>query len=340
MNIRSLLRGYPTEWLLEENNPSVRYFTLRDILNYSEKDKELIIMKKEIPKDKRILKIFNKQKLEGYWEDPNRPYLPKYKSTYWQIMILSQLGLEKSDERVSKACEFIFQFQLDEGGFSSYEKPWSKEKIRENEMSCLTGNVIASLIRLGYIEDKRVWNALKWLIEIQNIDGGWLCPYWKAHIKDKHGCFMGTITPLDAFSEVPSERRTPEMLSAINRGVEFLLMHKLYKADHHDYRIINNNWLKLGFPTFFYDILRGLTVVTKLGFNKDERLKDALEVLLSKQDNEGRWILESTPIGRMHTTLESKGKPSKWITLNALKVIKNIQLNKETFLENIVKLEN
>jgi hypothetical protein len=103
-----------------------------------------------------------------------------------------------------------------------------------------------------------------------------------------------------------------------------MLMHRLYRADHHGFRVINESWLKLGFPQFFYDILRGLDVVTRLGYSEDERISDALGVLLGKQGEDGRWILESTPSGRMQTNLEQKGKPSKWITLNALRVLKRV----------------
>ncbi len=351
MNSRSLLKDDPTDWLLGPDNPSVRYFTLREIFGRSEKDAEIVKAKEGIRTDSKVLKIFSKQKTEGYWEDAEQPYLPKYKSTYWQVMILSQLGLDKSDERVRKACQFMFQFQLEEGGFSSFRKeganreyqlirkrterkgkkppqfePWAQKKIREYEMSCLTGNVAASLIKLGYESDERVTKALQWLVEVQNKDGGWLCPYWKAHIKDKHGCFMGTITPLDAFSEIPKERMSSEMKVAVDNGVEFLLMHKLFKADHNQYKVINTNWLKLSFPWFFYDILRGLSVITKLGYTKDERITDALEVLLQKQDSDGRWIIESTPTGRMHATLEQKGRQSKWITLHALKVMRRVRI--------------
>ena len=352
MVIRSwkfVLKADPVDWLLERENPSVRYFTLRDILNYSEKDSEVEKAKTAIRCYEKVSPIFSKQKHEGYWESAEHPYHPKYKSTYWQIMIISQLGLDKTDERVRKACEYIFRFQHEEEGFSTFreegakreyrwvkeralkrrkEPPpfegWAEEKIREYEMSCLTGNVATSLIKLGYAEDDRVRRALNWLVEIQNEDGGWLCPYWKAHAKDRHGCFMGAITPLDAFSEVPEELKTTRMMRAIESGAEFLLMHRLFKADHHGFKTIKKSWLKLGFPWFFYDILRGLSVVTKLGYTRDERLNDALGILLQKQNAEGKWILEDTPSGRMQTSLEQKGKPSKWITLHALKVIKRV----------------
>lgn len=110
--------------------------------------------------------------------------------------------------------------------------------------------MVAALIRLGYENDSRVNKASEWLVKIQNPDGGWLCPYWEAHIKDKHGCFHGTICSLEAFSEVKRERLTEKMKETIKKGAEFLLMHRLFKADHHGYEVINRSWLKLRFTWF------------------------------------------------------------------------------------------
>jgi len=345
-NWLEILKESPIDWLLEESNPSVRYFTLRDILGKSEKDHQVVAAKRAIPESQVVKKILQKQKPEGFWEEPANPYHPKYKSSYWQIMILGQLGMGKTDERVRNACEYIFQFQSAEGGFSSYtlerglkEYKWLRQKgkklsspkefaasiVYEHQYSCLTGNMAAALIRLGYANDLRVKKALEWLVKIQNPDGGWLCPYWKAHVKDVHGCFYGTICPLEAFSELPRKNLTKDMEQAIQRGAEFLLMHRLFKADHHGYKIINKSWLKFGFPWFYgYNILRGLDVLTKLGYVKDEPLNDAVEVLLQKRKGDGTWILETAPIGRMQTTIEAKGKPSKWITLIALRILKRL----------------
>jgi hypothetical protein len=192
----------------------------------------------------------------------------------------------------------------------------------------LTGNMATALIRLGYGRDARVKKALEWLVQIQNKDGGWLCPYWQAHVKDKHGCFFGTICPLEAFSVVKKEMLTKEMKAAAERAAEFILMHRLFKADHHDYTIINRHWLTLTFPTFIsYNILRGLDVLTKLGYIEDERLNDAVEALLKKQQADGTWILESSPVGRLQANLEPVSKPSKWITLIALRTLKRLALN-------------
>jgi hypothetical protein len=332
-------------WLLEEDNPSVRYFTLCDFLGKKHSNPELLAAKAKIPDSKVVAKIFSKQKPEGHWEEPWSPYLPKYKSSYWQIMILAQLGMDKSDLRVQHACESIFKFQHDEGGFSCYtiemalgkyyklrekakELPpneYTSSMVYEHQYSCLTGNMAAALIRMGYIDDPRLRKSLEWLVKVQNRDGGWLCPYWRAHIKDTHGCFDGTICPLEAFSEVPKEKISKAMKDTIERGAEFLLMHRLFKADHHNFAVIKRLWLKLGFPWFYgYNILRGLDVLTKLGYAEDERLDDAVKVILRKRMPDGRWILESAPIGRMHVSLESVGKPSKWITLIALRVLKRL----------------
>jgi hypothetical protein len=201
--------------------------------------------------------------------------------------------------------------------------PFATNAIREGELSCLTGNIATALIGLGY-RDERVKNSLGWLMEVQNKDGGWLCPYWKAHARDIHGCFMGTIPSLDALSQLPPSMMTTETEEAARKGAEFLLMHRLFKADHHGFSIINEAWLRLGFPCFFYDILRGLEVVARLGYACDSRIDDALQVLLKKRDGDGRWVLENTPSGRMHVDLERKGEPSKWVTLRALKVLKSI----------------
>lgn len=335
-------------WLLEDNNPSIRYFTLRDLLDKRDNNPVLVAAKAAISSSKLITRILSKQNPEGYWEDPENPYLPKHKSSYWQIMILGQLGIDINNKRVKNACEYIFKFQLDEGGFTSEPEKlalrkynsavkrgkkipsrneWISSYVFEQQLSCLTGNMVAALIRLGYKNDSRVNKALNWLVKIQNKDGGWLCPYWKAHIKDKHGCFYGTIGAIEGFSEVPKKNLTKEMKKTIERGAEFLLIHHLFKADHHNYRIIHRGWLKFGFPWFYrYHILRGLDVLTKLGYIEDNRLKDAVQILLRKQCRDGKWLLESSPIGRMQANIEKVGKPSKWITLIALKALKRLNI--------------
>jgi len=342
------LRGDVIQWLLEPHNPSVRYFTLRDLLGLPEDDPQLRAAQAAIPQSRDVARIFSRQAAGGHWGDPATPYVPMYKASYWTLMILAQLGLNRDDHRVQPAVEYLFRFQQPLGGFSvsgeegaerEYErvaqrqlakgktppdKPASfADSVHQMTLSCLTGNVVAALLRLGYVNDPRVWRAVDWLISIQNVDGGWLCPYRERHIRDTHSCFHGTICALEAFSETFGKvKRPPEVQAAIARAAEFLLIHHLYRADHHSLKVINPTWLRLAFPWFYhYSILRGLWVLTQLGID-DPRMDDARSVLRDKQTPDGTWILESTPYRRMQADLEKKGDPSKWITLKALQVLR------------------
>lgn len=344
-----IFKESPLEWLLENSNPSVRYFALRDLLDKPVDANEVMAAKEAIHKSGIVKRILDKQDPRGYWEESNSPYLPKYKSSYWTIMILGRLGLDRTNEKVARACEFIFRFQHDEGGFSSdrpakasmeYEYRRRKGKtlpsknefvsslVYESQLTCLTGNMAGALIRLGYEDDSHVKKALKWLVKVQNADGGWLCPYWKAHVRDKHACFMGTICPTEAFSEVSAKKLTNDMKETVSRAAEFFLIHRLFKADHHNYTVINKSWLELSYPWFAgYNILRGLDVLTKLGYSNDKRLCDAAEVVLQKRQSNGIWLLENSSEGRMQANIEKKGQPSKWITLIALRVLKRLAIN-------------
>ena len=104
---KSLLNKDPTNWLLEKNNPSVRYVTLTEILNKSENDDKVIATKDEIMKKGPVPKILNKQIKDGYWESKERAYTSKYKGTVWQLIILAELAANKKEERITRACEFI-----------------------------------------------------------------------------------------------------------------------------------------------------------------------------------------------------------------------------------------
>jgi hypothetical protein len=332
--------GDPIDWLLEPTDPTIRYLTLRYLLGRSEDAPDVRQAHAAVAHSPVIERIFSRQAPGGFWGDAASPYLPKYKAAYWTVMVLGYLRASRGDERVRSAVEHLFCFQQPIGGFAEMgeerarreyrlrldkaqrrgkasldEAGFIADRTRQATLSCLTGNVVAALLRLGHGDDPRLWKAVDWLVRVQNADGGWLCPYWKAHIRDTHSCFYGTICPLEAFAEIPAVKRSSKVKTAIDRAAEFLLMHRLYKADHHNFQVINPRWLKLSFPWFYgYDVLRGLWVLTKLGV-RDARMADAIAVLQEKCTPEGKWILESTPTGRMQADLEKKGQPSRWLTL-------------------------
>jgi hypothetical protein len=113
------------------------------------------------------------------------------------------------------------------------------------------------------------------------------------------------------------------MRRAIQAGADFLLIRDLAAADFPFTGRISSHWFKFGFPlNYWSDILETAEVLVDLGYGKDRRLAGALRLILSKQDGQGRWKLEHSLNGRMWVDIESRGRPSKWITLRALRVLK------------------
>lgn len=327
---RSVLKTDPTDWLLGEDNPSVRYFTLANILQRSEGELEVKKAKQEIMRTGVIPKILSKQKDGGYWGFAEDFYIrSKYKGTVWSLITLAELGADGNDERVKKACEFILENSQDResGGFAYLGTPTSGGR-HSAVLPCLTGNMVFSLIRLDYLEDSRIQRGIDWIVKYQRFDdavketpNGW--PYeGKERCFGRHTCHMGVIKALKALAEIPQNKRSKAVKDTIAKGAEYLLAHHIYKRSHDLTQVSKPIWLELGFPTMWNtDALEILNILTKLGY-RDKRMQDAVNLVLSKQDDQGKWKLENTFNGRMLVNIEQKDKPSKWITLNALKMLK------------------
>ena len=330
-NLKSILKDDPIGWLLEENNPSVKYYILRDILEKNKDNIELKEARQDIMKNGLVPAILAKQKKEGHWESPENFYTAKYKGTVWQLLILAELGADITNENIKKACEFILNNSQDQesGGFA-YSASVKKGGGRHSEViPCLTGNMVWSLIRLGFLDDSRIKRAIKWITSYQRFDDGiqeslkgWPYDRLKAACLGKHTCHMGAVKTLKALSEIPENQRSTDVKNTIEKGAEYMLKHHIYKRSHDLKLVAKPGWLKLGFPLMYQtDTLEILGILTQLGY-KDERMQEAINVLISKQDDQGRWKLENTFNGRFQANIEQKGKSSKWITLNALRVLK------------------
>jgi hypothetical protein len=328
---KSYLRADPTEWLLETNNPSVRYFTLRDLLEKTETNSEIREAKQDIMRTGIVPAILEKQSNEGYWEEPERFYNAKYKGTVWQLMILAELGADGNDDRIQKACEFILAFSQDaESGGFAHSTSMKKGGGRHSEViPCLTGNMVWSLIRLGYLTDPRVQQAIGWITSYQRFDDriaevpkGWPYDRLKTGCFSRHTCHMGAVKALKALAEIPENKRNTAVKRTIEKGAEYFLLHHVFKSSHHLDRVPKPGWLKFGFPLMYQtDVLEILGILTKLQY-KDKRMQEAVDLLISKQDNNGKWLLENTFNGRYQVNIEQKGNTSKWITLRALLILK------------------
>jgi len=136
---------------------------------------------------------------------------------------------------------------------------------------------------------------------------------------------MGTICALDGLLEYSERSRSRSVERAVGSACEFILMHRLYKADHHAWRIIKNDFTKLRAPWLVaYDILRGLSGVTRAGIVDDERLNDAVGLLRAKRNSNGRWPREVNWPSKTYSSFGRVGGEDKWITLNALLVLRKL----------------
>lgn len=325
-NWKSLLKGDPVEWLLEEENPSVRYWTLKDILDKPESSPEVAQAKKEIMNSHPVTEILKNQNPQGFWISLENPYLPKYKATYHQLLILSELGASLCNE-IKKAIELIFvHYQYYSGHFRF--KQIKTERGRKSSLinwACLTGNILRFLIHFGYLPDERTQKTIEFLVRTHS--NGWSCYAYPIDKKKvfPENCYMGGVKPLIAFSMIPESDRGKDITEIINQEIEIYLENEIfmYLKDEKGDRKAKFGWKRFGFPLFYQsDALEVLDVLTRFGA-RDERMRKALDLVISKQE-EGKWKLENTFNGKMWVNIEQKKKPSKWITLKALRVLKRI----------------
>jgi hypothetical protein len=314
--VRLLANDRTLAWLLDESQPAVRCGTLVDLLGFPQDSPDVVKARSEIPRRGWAADILARQKSGCYWESQESLYLPKYTATNWMALMLSDLGMTKDDPRIAKTAGLFFEYWLDE----------KKDNIFKDEV-CIVGNTARFMTRFGYHDDPRVKRLFDRLLEDQKEDGGWHCRKWA----------KGTLDgweALAAFASLPEKSRTRGINRSIERGAEFYLERKLLEEGESKYR----PWFRLHYPVhYYYDVLVGLDVITALGFGGDRRLRPALEVLERKRTN-GTWDLErihpdpgsyawgkNNRRRRTHPfALEEAGRPSKIITLTALRVLRRV----------------
>jgi len=303
----------PTDWLLEEDNPSVRYHALRSLMELPEDDRQVIAARRAIMESGPVPVILAAQHEDGYWVTPGTGYRPKYQGTVWQLMLLAHLAADGSDERVTRACEYVLtNSRAKNGSFSVTGAP-------SVAIDCLNGNLIHAFYRLGWGQDERVQSAVRQLCVAISRN------HFECSANAKLPCAWGAVKALKAFSAIPSDERTDEVKSAIDETAAFLLSRNLVVADYPCPERVSSTWMKFGFPlSYSTNVLEALHVMSEMGYGARPELKDAVRFVLSKQDFQGRWKMESSLNGKMWVDIEAKGKPSKWVTLQALQTLKNV----------------
>jgi hypothetical protein len=303
---------------------------LTDLIGKSSTDADVKEAKEEIMRIGVVPNILAEQDAGGFWIAPHGFYTPKYRGTVWQLLILAELGADPSDGRIKKACEFVLKSSqdLESGGFSYRSKRRAEAGSHSGVIPCLTGNVVWSLIRFGYLDDQRVKEAIDWITTYQRFDDG-IAESAKGWPYDRnkdcfgtHSCHMGVVKALKALAEIPAEKRSVTVAGTIRESVEHMLKHHVHKRSHSLNRLSKPGWVRFGFPLMYQtDVLEILNILAKLGY-RDKRMQEAIDLVVSKQDNHGRWKMENTFNDRFHVNIEEKGKPSKWITLKALTALK------------------
>jgi hypothetical protein len=308
-------------------------FTLTDVMDKPLDDEEVGIARKSIISYRPVTVLKKAQGKRGYWPPDDDSYNPKFTSTVWQLMLLGEIGIPRTHWIESAVERFMGLHQMENGAFCC---PPLHARGRKDEEPCLTGNMLRTLLVFGYGDDRRIKRALNWLPESQLEDGGWNCDY--PMTIPTHSSFMSTIEPLWAYSEIPRQKWTRKLKTSIERAAEFLLTHRIYKS-HRGWRPVElrgmsklysgNLVTQFHFPMYYYyDALHAMRVLTKLGYEDDERISDAVHLMLSKKTPDGRWLLEGDWVRertdktrKALVTMERLMEPSKWITLTCYRVL-------------------
>jgi hypothetical protein len=178
------------------------------------------------------------------------------------------------------------------------------------------------------MSDERVQKGIDWMVRYQRFDdaveeapSGW--PYDKFEkCWGRHTCTMGVVKVLKALAEIPDGQRSLEVTKTIDTAVDYLMKHQIYRRSHDLSKVAKRDWLEFGFPLLWKtNVLEIAEILLNLG-HKNEIVRDVVDMVISKQNDSGQWVLEDTFNGRFWTNIESKNKPSRWITLNAVRVIK------------------
>jgi hypothetical protein len=315
------------DWLLEAdpNNPGVRFFALRDLSALPAGDLKVRQAQSDVMASGPVPAILDAQYPAGYWVKPGGGYSPSYRATIWQIIFLAELGADPTDEHVRRGCEYLLGHSIAaSGGFSMSQRP-----VPSSVVHCLNGDLLCALLRLGYSADPRVQAALDWQTQaITGQDGvryyksGTSGPGFECGYNQGQPCAWGATKVIKALASVPPQQRTPAVERAIQAGVQFLLSHDLAVADYPYTERINSSWFRFGFPlSYRSDILETADALAQLGYAADPRLANARQFILSKRDKRGHWKMETSLNGKMWTDVEEKGKPSKWVTLRAMRVL-------------------
>jgi len=302
------------DWLLDAD-PAIRWQVMRDLVDAPA---ELVSAERaRVATEGWGARLLELQGEDGQWaggacfpasgwrREEGQPWI----STLPSLQLLRDLGIDPRSDRVRRAVALV----RDHCRWEHAGQPFFSGEVEP----CINGRTVA----LGTYFDQDVGAIVARLLSEQLEDGGWNCEVENGSVRSS---FATTINVLEGLLE--HERATggsAESIAARRRGEEYLLERRLFRRKSTG-EIVNPAWLKFSFPIrWHYDVLRALEYFRSVGDPPDARIDEAIVLVRSKQQPEGTWLLENTYPGAVHFALEEgDGRPSRWNTLRALRVLR------------------
>lgn len=304
-----------TQWLLD-SDPSIRWQVMQDVIGAPAE--EVAAERARVAIEGAGARLLAVQGADGRWG--GAAWNRGWNSTMHVLMLLRDMGLDPASDQARRAVELV-RNRVRWKGCGPQE--CDANAFFEGEIEpCINGQVAAVGAYFGH----DVQSLVDRLLAEQLPDGGWNC---EAAHGSTRSSFNTTICVLEALLEY--ERAvggSQEVSRARLCGQEYLLERRLFRRRSTGEVIERDRkggtaWTRFAFPTWWhYDVLRGLEHLRSAGVAHDERLAEAIELVASKRDANGTWPLETQYPGVMPVeTDEGEGRPSRWNTLRALRVL-------------------
>jgi hypothetical protein len=297
------------EWLLQ-GDISIQYQVYRDLLNTEQKD-----LRNRIETEGWGKRFLSLRKKNGHWGEGF--YQPKWISTHYTLLDLKNLGISKDCIPIRDTLNLVIETQKGEDGGIN------PGKTIKNSDACINGMALNYFCYFG-LEEEQLKSIVDFVLSQRMDDGGFNCMLNRSGAR--HSSLHTTICMLEGILQYKNNNytyRLDELLESEETSREFILQHRLFKSDKTG-KIIKKQMLTLAYPSRWkYDILRALDYFHFAGVAYDERMQDAIDVILKKQNKNGTWNLQAHHPGQLHFDMENPGKPSRWNTLRVLRVLKH-----------------
>jgi hypothetical protein len=301
-----------TAWLLA-GDVSIQYQTYRDLFGLEKPE-----LQNRIENEGWGKLFLDHRNTNGQWGKSF--YQPKWISTHYTLLDLKNLNISPKNKEITETLQLIFKNEKGpDGGILPIGT------VKKSDV-CVNGMVLNYASYFG-VEENHLKSIIDFLLKEKMNDGGFNC-----HSNRKgahHSSLHTTLSVLEGILEFEKQGytyRIKELHTAKLESEEFILQHRLFKSDKTQ-EIINPNFLKFYYPCrWYYDILKALDYFQMSNAKFDERMSDALEVLIKKRVKEGTWKLPSKHPGLVHFEMEKSGMSSKWNTIRALRVLKHFNI--------------